>query len=51
MLHLGKNNEEHRYTIMHDNHKIYSKVTTCEKDLGVDIDPLLSFDYKTSKEM
>ena len=38
MLHLGKKNEEHRFAIMHDNQRIDLKVTTCEKDLGVQIE-------------
>ena len=32
MLHLGKNNPNHKYTIMQDNNIIDLKVNTCEKD-------------------
>ena len=44
MLHLGKNNPVYKYTIKHGNEHIDLKVTTCEKDLGVHVDPLLKFD-------
>ena len=49
--HLWKNNEEHRYTIIYDNYTIYLKVTTCEKDLGVHIDSLLSYEDHITKQV
>ena len=44
VLHLGKNNPHYAYT-MRDGDKV-SKLdeTVCEKDLGVNIDPLLDFE-------
>ena len=42
MLHLGKNNNRHKYTINHNNKTIDFRITNCEKDLGVSIDPLNS---------
>ena len=41
ILHLGRNNPNYDY-YMHDGNKL--ETTICEKDLGIDIDPLLSFD-------
>ena len=44
VLHLGKNNPMYKYTI-NDNGVIKElEVTDNEKDLGVNIDPLLNFD-------
>ena len=51
MLHLGKNNPNHKYTIMQDNNIIDLKVTTCEKDLGVFIDPLLTYNDHMTKQV
>ena len=50
MLHLGKNNPLYEYEIKHGNEKIDLKVTTCEKDLGVHVDPLLSFEDHMAKQ-
>ena len=44
VLHLGKNNPCYKYTIKEGNLINTLEVTKCEKDLGVHIDPLLSFD-------
>ena len=44
VLHLGKNNPCYKYTIKEGNITNTLEVTKCEKDLGVHIDPLLSFD-------
>ena len=44
VLHVGKNNPHFKYTIEENGIIINLKVTTCEKDLGVYIDPFLSFD-------
>ena len=43
VLHLGKNNPCYNYTIHEDSVVNNLEVTTCEKDLGVHIDPLLNF--------
>ena len=44
MLHLGKNNPTHKYKIKHGKNEIDLKITTCEKDFGVHVDPLLNFE-------
>ena len=44
VLHLGKNNPMYNYTINEDGVNKKLEVTVCEKDLGVNIDPLLHFD-------
>ena len=44
VLHVGKNNPRFKYTIEHDGKLTELQVTICEKDLGVHIDPCLSFD-------
>ena len=44
VLHVGKNNPNFKYTIEENSKIIDLKVTVCEKDLGVHIDPFLSFD-------
>ena len=43
VLHLGKNNPCYQYTIHEESMVSYLAVTTCEKDLGVHIDPFLNF--------
>ena len=43
MMHLGKNNPRHKYTIRDGDKVSELNTTTCEKDLGVFIDPLLNF--------
>ena len=48
VLHLGKNNPHYKYTI-NDNGVVKElEVTLNEKDLGVNIDPLLNFDNHIS---
>ena len=44
VLHVGKNNPRFKYTIEHDGNITELKITLCEKDLGVYIDPNMSFD-------
>ena len=44
VMHLGKNNPNFSYTIGKDLEKRELKVSTCEKDLGVFVDPLLNFE-------
>ena len=44
VLHLGKNNPMYKYTINDDGVIKELEVTDNEKDLGVNIDPLLNFD-------
>ena len=51
MLHLGKNNNRHKYTINHNNKTIDLKITNCEKDLGVSIDPLLNFEEHMANQV
>ena len=48
MMHLGKNNPRHRYTIQNGDNRSELSVTICEKDLGVYIDPLLNFNEHIS---
>ena len=43
-LHLGKNNMKCNYTIQQNGKTTVMSETTCEKDLGIHIDPLLNFD-------
>ena len=49
MMHLGKNNPKHKYTIKNGNEVCALSVTTCEKNLGVYIDPLLNFNEHITK--
>ena len=49
ILHLGKNNPKHKYYIKQGDIKTELSETTCEKDLGVYIDPNLSFDHHISQ--
>ena len=51
MMHLGKNNPKHTYTIKNGDEICELSVTTCEKDLGVYIDPLLDFNEHISKTL
>ena len=51
VLHLGKNNPHHTYFIGEANDKIQIKETKSEKDLGVHIDPLLSFESHISESV
>ena len=51
MLHLGKNNPRHKYSIKHNNDIIDLKITECEKDLGVNIDPLLKYEEHMTKQV
>ena len=44
MLHLGKNNPKYEYTIIENGVKTRLTETTCEKDLGIMINPHLNFD-------
>ena len=44
MMHLGKNNPNFEYTIKNGDTVCPLNITTCEKDLGVYMDPLLKFD-------
>ena len=44
ILHLGRNNPNHDYFMNEGNDRNKLSSTDCEKDLGVNIDPLLSFD-------
>ena len=48
ILHLGKNNPKVKYYITHGGIKTELEETTNEKDLGVFIDPYLSFDIHIS---
>ena len=48
VLHLGKNNPCYKYTIEDDNVIKDLEVTVLEKDLGVHVDPLLSFENHIS---
>ena len=52
MLHLGKNNPKHTYTIKHGDgiETIDLKITTCEKDMGVNVDPLMNFEDHIAKQ-
>ena len=43
-LHLGKNNKKCQYTIQQNNKTTLLGETTCEKDLGINIDPDLNFE-------
>jgi len=43
VLHLGKNNPKHKYTIGDDCHKVILDETELKKDLGTLIDPNLDF--------
>ena len=43
ILHLGKNNPKHQYLIKEGDKVSVLQETTCEKDLGVNIDPDLNF--------
>ena len=44
ILHLGKNNKKHVYHMKEGNETRQLEATDCEKDLGVNVDPLLSFE-------
>ena len=44
VLHLGKNNPLHQYTIEDNNSIKDLEITVLEKDLGVNVDPLLTFE-------
>ena len=44
VLHVGRNNPHYKYTIEENGIIIDLKVTVCEKDIGVYIDPFLTFD-------
>ena len=43
ILHLGRNNPHHKYSIGAENDKVILETTDLEKDLGVHIDPNLDF--------
>ena len=43
ILYLGKNNKKHKYFINNNNVSTELTETVCEKDLGVNVDQLLSF--------
>ena len=49
IMHLGSNNPQHSYSMVHNGQVIPIKVTTEEKDLGVIFDPNLSFDKHIHK--
>ena len=49
MMHLGKNNPRHKYTINNGDEVCDLNITICEKDLGVYIDPLLDFNEHMAK--
>ena len=49
VLHVGKNNPSHNYTIGDNQNKINLPVTESEKDLGVYIDPKLNFEEHISQ--
>ena len=44
VLHIGKNNPQYVYTMSNGDEVSELDSTVCEKDLGVNIDPLLNFD-------
>ena len=44
ILHLGKNNPNNVYHIGEGNERRQLETTVCEKDLGVNVDPLLNFE-------
>ena len=44
VLHIGKNNPKHTYTMTEREEVKELGITDCEKDLGVCIDSLLTFD-------
>ena len=44
VLYLGKNNKKHKYFINNNNISTELTETVCEKDLGVNVDQLLSFE-------
>ena len=46
ILHLGKNNPNYEYHMTEGNVVNPLGITTCEKDLGINIDPLLTFDLQ-----
>lgn len=48
VLYLGKNNPKHKYYIKEGDTISELSETTCEKDLGVFVDPLLSFNFHVS---
>ena len=50
VLHLGKNNPRYTYTIKNNDKITIMKETTCEKDLGVHIDPELNFNEHILKQ-
>ena len=43
VMHLGKSQDEFKYTMTKDDHPIELEKTTLEKDLGVHVDPSLTF--------
>ena len=43
-MYLGKSNPKYTYTMSNGNTTSILEETTCEKDLGVHVDNLLSFD-------
>ena len=43
VMHLGKSQGEIKYTMTKDDHPIELEKTTLEKDLGVHVDPSLTF--------
>ena len=49
ILHLGENNPKRAYFIGKDNNRVELEETVLEKDLGVNIDPTLSFDKHIEK--
>ena len=48
-MHLGKNNPRYKYTIKSGDTVCPLSITTCEKDLGVYIDPHLNFKEHITK--
>ena len=42
-MHLGKSQDGFKYTMTKDDHPIELEITTLEKDLGVHVDPSLTF--------
>ena len=47
VLHIGKNNAYYDYFIGEENNRTKLESTDLEKDLGVNIDPLLNFNKHT----
>jgi hypothetical protein len=50
-MHLGRNHKEYKYHMQDGTENITLETTTCERDLGVHVDPALKFSQHIEKKV